>query len=295
MILTGFAYAPESCAHNNILKNFHAYAIVKSFEHVNIYTIRRKYHVENADFEHIIMPMIVGILGLGEVGTALLQCYNDKEVEVHTKDIDGDNFPRLDVLNVCIPYTETFVQTVTKQIIKSRPGLIIIHSTVPPGTTSQIDAASVCCVVHSPVRGSHPDLSKSLMTFTKYIGANTQISATKAEKHYDFLGIPHKTVKNAATTETAKLLCTSYYGVCIAWHDYVADVCESVGVDTNFISEWNNTYNLGYQALDLSKYTRPLLQPPENKKIGGHCIIPNAELLNNVAANDLLDALLKYR
>ena len=201
------------------------------------------------------MPMIVGILGLGEVGTALLQCYNDKEVEVHTKDIDGDNFPRLDVLNVCIPYTETFVQTVTKQIIKSRPGLIIIHSTVPPGTTSQIDAASVCCVVHSPVRGSHPNLSKSLMTFTKYIGANTQISATKAEKHYDFLGIPHKTVKNAATTETAKLLCTSYYGVCIAWHDYVADVCESVGVDTNFISEWNNTYNLGYQALDLSKYT----------------------------------------
>lgn len=239
--------------------------------------------------------MRVGILGLGEVGTALLKCYNDRKIEVYTKDVNDSEFPNLDVLNVCIPYTETFTRTVIRQIKSSTPDLVIIHSTVPPGTTNQIDAANVCSVVHSPIRGSHPDLSKSLTTFIKYIGANTKISATKTEEHYKLLGIPHRTVKNTVTTEIAKLLCTSYYGVCIAWHDYMAEVCKASGIDVNFISEWNTTYNLGYQALDLSKYTRPLLQPPENKKIGGHCIVPNAELLNNVMPNAFLDILLKYR
>jgi UDP-N-acetyl-D-mannosaminuronate dehydrogenase len=238
--------------------------------------------------------MQVGILGLGEVGKSLLKCYNDKHISVHTRDIDDPELPKLEILNICIPYTETFIRTVCKQIKQTLPNLVIIHSTVPPGTTKAIDENCTCNVVHSPVRGSHPDLSASLATFIKYIGADTGRAAQNTEDHYKQLGIPYKTIRGSKTTEIAKLLCTSYYGMCIAWHDYMADVCKQYNVNPSFITEWNNSYNEGYQLLEASKYTRPILRAPIDKKIGGHCIIPNAKILNDVAPSKFLDILLKY-
>lgn len=240
--------------------------------------------------------MLVGILGhSGEVGSALCKCYQDLNIDVHTKDLNDKDLPELQILNICIPYTENFETVVCSEIQKTAPLLTIIHSTVKPGTTKSIASKTSTHVVHSPIRGSHPDLYRSLKMFVKYIGADNNASSLVAEKHFEFLKIPCKVINSSLSTEIAKLLCTTYYGLCIAWHASMKSVCDKNSIDFSFIDEWNRTYNNGYAALDNFNVIRPTLTPPENGKIGGHCIIPNAELLQTLYSDTLIETLLQYK
>ena len=43
---------------------------------------------------------------------------------------------------------------------------------------------------------------------------------------------------------------------------------------------WNNNYNEGYQDLGFPEFTRPNLIPIMTK-IGGHCILSNAKILDS--------------
>ena len=115
----------------------------------------------------------IGILGFGEIGASLAKVYNDhkEKFEVLIKDLERDDgLDSLDVLNICIPYTENFVEIVKNQICKSNPDLTIVHSTVMPGTTQKIKLIleNKFKIVHSPIRGVHPELYEGIKTFVKY-------------------------------------------------------------------------------------------------------------------------------
>jgi len=240
----------------------------------------------------------IGILGCGEVGLSLQALYDLKGIECTVKDkLDKVEFYRLDVLNICIPYTEEFISIVKEEIKKANPALTIIHTTVPIGTTSKLDTEllSEYCIVHSPVRGNHPDLTKSLQTFAKYIGSNNPKATTLAVTHLAGLGINVTSCNSFEKTEAAKLLCTTYYGLCIAWHNEIKKVCDQFDINVEFIKNWNRSYNKGYETLGHPEFTRPILNPPIEEKIGGHCVIPNAELLNQVIDSALIKEVLKYK
>jgi UDP-glucose 6-dehydrogenase len=239
--------------------------------------------------------MRIGILGVGEIGKALHSLYEKHGIESIKKDINSKvNFSDLTVLNVCIPYSKKFENIVTNQIIDSSARLTIIHSTVPIGTTRNIKSILTHHVVHSPVIGSHPFLRESLETFTKFIGSPDHKAIKLTEEHYDKLKLNYKSFDSYESAETAKLLCTSYYGLCIAWHDYMNSVCKDNNIDFSVIKEWNKNYNEGYKKLNCSKYNRPILEPPQDHKIGGHCVIPNAKLLIKTNPNIILKEILKY-
>lgn len=241
--------------------------------------------------------MKIGILGYGEVGRELYSLYEEYGFKVFKKDIissKNDKFEGISILNVCIPYDHNFINDITVEIERYNPELTIIHSTVPVGATKRIAINSNSKVVHSPVIGSHPFLKESLKTFIKYIGSNDKKALKIAKNHFKKLKIKTIAVNSFSATETAKLLCTSYYGMCIMWHDYVNQVCQSNNIDFEFIKNWNINYNNGYRKLGLKKYNRPILDPPKNKKIGGHCIIPNAKLLNNQFPNVIIQEMIKY-
>jgi UDP-N-acetyl-D-mannosaminuronate dehydrogenase len=238
--------------------------------------------------------MNVGILGVGEVGLALISLYKENKVKVFAKDLDiKDEFEKIEVLNICIPYDKDFVKTVLKEIKNSKPKLTIIHSTIPIGTSKKIKQKIDSCLVHSPVIGSHPFLKKSLKTFVKYIGSNDKNSLNLAKKHFKKLKLKTKCIESFEFTEMAKLLCTSYYGLCITWHNYMNKICKENNIDFNLLKEWNKNYNDGYSQFNLHKYLRPILDPPINGKIGGHCVLPNAHLLNKQYPNNLLKEILK--
>jgi hypothetical protein len=239
--------------------------------------------------------MRVGILGVGEIGKALHSLYEKHGIQSIKKDINSKiDFSDLTVLNICIPYSKKFENIITNQIVESSAKLTIIHSTIPIGTTRSIKSILSHHIVHSPIIGSHPFLKESLETFTKFIGSPDTKAIKLTEEHYNKIKIKYKSFDSFESTETAKLLCTSYYGMCIAWHDYMKSVCDENLIDFSVIKHWNEIYNEGYKKLNASKYNRPILDPPKNHKIGGHCVIPNAKLLNKTNPNKFLKELLKY-
>ena len=243
-------------------------------------------------------PLSIGILGPGEVGLSLKELYSYNNLEVVVKDKNDDfQFKRLDILNVCIPYTENFIDIVVSEILQSKASLTIVHSTVPIGTTSKINETLNCNfnIVHSPIRGNHPNLTKSLQVFVKYIGSNNPKAIKLATDHFRLFGISLNVCNSYEKTEAAKLLCTTYYGLCIAWHNEMKALCDKHEINFDLIKNWNTTYNKGYLAMGMDKFCRPVLDPPIDNKIGGHCVIPNAEILNSELQSSLITEILKYK
>lgn len=240
----------------------------------------------------------IGIVGYGEVGRALETIYRNKAFNLKIKDKE-DNLKfdgKIKILNICFPYTETFLDSVVSYININNPTLTIIHSTVLPGTTKKIQSLiGKKFVVHSPVRGNHPCLYESLIKFEKYVGSDTEEGLFLSLRHLASLGISVNHMKNSFSTELAKILCTSYYGLCIAWHQRVSELCSEHSVDfQEVMTDWNMTYNKGYKELGIESVMRPVLYPPGDR-IGGHCVIPNAELLKEVLDSPLLDEILKFK
>jgi UDP-N-acetyl-D-mannosaminuronate dehydrogenase len=240
----------------------------------------------------------IGILGYGEVGKAISSFYE----RPYVYDISsGQTFPddiSLDILHVCIPFNDAanFQATVKYAIMKwCKGGLVIIHSSVPVGTTEEIQEHHKM-TVHSPVRGVHPNLAEGIRTFPKYVGGDNAIATATAAEHLRALGIPVVQVYRSRATELLKLLDTTYYGLAIAFHAYARNLCDQEGVPFEVVmTEGNRTYNEGYVKLGKGNVVRPVLFAPADGKIGGHCVIPNAKLLEQTYGGDvILDAILRH-
>jgi UDP-N-acetyl-D-mannosaminuronate dehydrogenase len=220
----------------------------------------------------------ISIVGYGEIGKSLHELYLEKNkysVSISDKYLGiEEDISDADFMHICIPYSDDFVDVVKSYISKNNPKIVVINSTVKPGTTEKL-GPNVC---HSPNRGLHPNLKEGIKTFLKYIGANNNMAAKKLESHMGDLGIETYVCKDSKTSEYAKLLDTAYYGVCIAFHSEAMEICEKNNLDfEEVMTIYNKTYNSGYQLLGAENFTRPVLYP--TKKIGGHCIVPNAKIL----------------
>jgi len=231
----------------------------------------------------------IGILGYGEVGKAIATLYKSPRI----KDIDRDDgLQGVDILHICIPYNRKFIKIVKKEIAKIKPRLTIIHSSVAPGTTKRIGGM----VVHSPIRGVHPNLDKGVRTFLKYIGADIKSAGRMARKHLKDLGLKTKVFTPSTTTELGKLLSTTYYGLCISFHAEAQEICKKYNVRFGeAVTDFNRTYNNGYKELNLRNVIRPILYPPKNNKIGGHCVIPNAKILKKYTRAKTPGLILRYK
>ena len=235
----------------------------------------------------------IGIIGFGEIGKALYNVYSKYNFEPSVLDPmlgKHDEMKDCDLLNICIPYTNNFTEIVNDYISKINPKLTVIHSTVAPGTTKSI-IGNVC---HSPVRGLHPNLESGILTFLKFIGSENSNNALTYQKHLETLNIKSYICENSLTSEYAKLLDTTYYGLCIAFHNDVNKLCKQEGVNFDEVMTiYNQSYNDGYSALDKKNVIRPVLYASE--KIGGHCVIPNVEILLKYLNSGLITEILKYK
>ena len=235
------------------------------------------------------------IIGNGEIGSSLkkvldLRKNKGKTITYDVKDLEIPDIYEVEIMHICIPYTEQFVSEIVRYAKKYIPSLIIIHSTVPVGTTSIINKIlkkeNLSEAVHSPVRGTHPRLTESLLYFTKYIGTSNKKAYLIAKK--EMSNMKTKWFKKSEETELGKLLCTAYYGLCISWHRETEKMCKYFKVDfDNVMTDFNITYNKGYKKFKQN-VIRPVLTSPGKEKIGGHCIIPNAKILNSQIKSDFL-------
>lgn len=244
----------------------------------------------------------IGIIGYGEIGQSLEKLYLGKDFVIQINDTGLDKSEielNVDILNIAIPFTskDTFVEVVSKYITELKPELTIIHSTVTPGTTLDvIKNTKNNNIIHSPVRGVHPNLYEGLKTFTKFIGSDNKEATILAKNHYDEIVLKYEIFESSKATELAKVLSTTYYGMCIAFHNDINNLCKEHNVKFDEVAtKWNKTYNEGYSKLGMSNVIRPVLYPPKDGKIGGHCVVPNAELCKQFFDSKVLDYILELK
>lgn len=223
----------------------------------------------------------VGILGVGEVGSSIKKL-TQKHFKVFCKDLNYDQLKQpVDVLHICIPFKQSnsFVKTSIQTIKQAKPKLTIINSTVKPGTTRQIYQHTKLPIAHTPIMGVHPHLAKYQTHFTKVIGPIDHKSYRLARSHWKNLGAPKILRFNSPEeSELAKLLSTTYYGWNIVFNKLVYKLCKQKNLGFNQVyTKFNQVYNQGYQVTKPG-VTRPILKHISGP-IGGHCVIPNLEIL----------------
>lgn len=232
----------------------------------------------------------IGILGYGEIGKAIAKFYSPSQVKI--KDLQrNDGLQGIDVLHICIPWSNKFIKIVKKEISQVKPKITIIHSTVALGTTKKIGGM----VVHSPIRGVHPNLYEGIKIFVKYIGADSEQAGIAAKKHLESLGIKTKLFMPSKTAEALKLWDTTQYGWMIILNKEIKKWCNKTGVDFEAVyTEANQTYNDGYKKLGRNEVLRPYLKYAPGP-IGGHCVIPNCRILKSEIAKGILSKNNSYK
>lgn len=228
------------------------------------------------------------IAGFGQIGQAIYNLYDLEKYEIGHMDKETvcDFAPPADVLHICFGHDSTeysrksFIDTVKMYISFFNPKITIIHGTVSQGVTQSIFKEINKPIVHSPVMGVHPHLTESIKTFTKIVGGANDDSAELAIKHLTELGI--KTIKYDSSNESefAKLLDTTYYGICIRYMQDIHRECQEENLNFEQVYTQTNTiYNDGYTKMGMSNVIRPVLKH-FGDGIGGHCIWQNSKLLD---------------
>lgn len=214
------------------------------------------------------------IIGYGQVGKGIEGALRENKKNIIDTSEEERNY---NFIHVCFGWQSGFIKQVQKLVYDHPTSIVIVHSTVPVGTMEKIGRYAV---VHSPVRGKHPNLTGGILTFTKYFSGHC--SATKqAVQPFEEIGINCVQTGNYRNTELGKLLDTTYYGWNILFMKEVDKICKKLGADFDLIyRDFNESYNEGYTKLGQSNVVRPVLVPVKGK-IGGHCVIPNCEILKN--------------
>lgn len=222
------------------------------------------------------------VIGLGEVGQAIQKILNCDGFDNRS---GGGGEATYDIIHICFPCIDQaeFVRMVNEYKERYAASLVVIHSTVPIGTSDMLDA------VHSPVRGVHPNLEQGIRTFVKYFGGS---NADRAALRFGVEGIRTKCVPSARTTEALKLWDTTQYGAMILLEKQIKLFCIEHELDFDTVyTDANRTYNAGYTELNMPHVVRPYLTHMDGP-IGGHCVMPNVSLLRRTGSTPITEELI---
>ena len=241
------------------------------------------------------------IVGLGEIGHTLFALYTETKEKflVYGLDLDQkkmsalsqskDKVPtKIDTLQVCLPCgsQEKFTDIIKGYVEQYKPKLTIINSTVPPGTTLKVAASCKCLVAHSPARGVHISAEHmiwEMKRWTKYVGGADAAASKVAKAHFEKMGLKVKALKSCRETELAKLFETTYR----AW--MIACFQEMHRISRAFDAEFDEAVDF-LEDTHKERLDRPVMFPGV---IGGHCLIPNTELLLKSYDSEFLQLILK--
>jgi hypothetical protein len=206
------------------------------------------------------------ILGNGEVGAALFAVLSPIH-ETIVADIDPPPIPGIEILHICFPWSDAFIHAVAGYRSVYKPKYTVIHSTVPVGTST------ACGATHSPIRGSHANMVESIRQFVKFVGGR---DADAVAEYFNRAGLRVQICRRSETTELAKLLDTTFYGVVIEYTKAAERACDRYDVPfAEAWTLWEQSYNDGYERIGWPNVRRPVLAPIQSR-IGGHCVLPNA-------------------
>lgn len=215
------------------------------------------------------------VLGhLGEIGRTIWNMLEETGDEVYGIDLTDQymGYNAIRFIHVCIPYSDEFVKIVCEyaEIYTNPNTIIIIHSSVVPGTTARI-AHYYDQTVYSPVRGMHRDGKfDGMMEYTKFFATTKKSLIPWVRRLYDDMKIfSLGLLTDPANLELGKFANTLWYFKEIVFAQALVLITEEYGLDISIVKKFiEDTGN------------RPIL--PYAQKVGGHCVIQNAELIEDV-------------
>ena len=224
------------------------------------------------------------VAGLGEIGKPIFQLISKNfptvGYDINPKLIDK-KFKKYEALptrflHICIPFTGHFAINVNSLYKKFDPQAIVIHSTISPGTTQKIQKLLDIPLIYSATRGVHKRMLNDLKRYTKFFALEPNTPKSKwASSIFSKLmkecGVKTKKMTNPITLELAKIVVdTSYYGWLINYAQISNMIAKKRGV--SYDEMWSF-------ADEIHKFlgNRPKMYPGF---IGGHCVIPNLELID---------------
>ena len=221
------------------------------------------------------------VVGLGEVGRPLFELLSNSYRTVGVDVVPlNEEIERVDFLHVCYPYQiPDFVGETARYIERFHPNITVINSTVSVGITRQIAELTGTPVVNSPVRGKHARMLEELIHYTKFIGAIDPAAGEQAARHFQLAGLRTKVLSTPEATELAKLTETTYFGLMIAWAQEIERYCDKTGA----------SYDEIVSFYDEIKFFPSVKYSPGI--IGGHCVMPNIEILRKFTKSEILEAI----
>ena len=220
------------------------------------------------------------VVGLGEVGGPLLEVLRGKH-RAAGRDVEDRAFHGVQVLHLCFPFGPDFVSSASRYVSLYEPEAVVVNSTVVPGTTRAIQEKTGAPAVYSPVRGKHARMKEELRRYRKFVAGTSAEAVALVEGHFAAAGMTTQRMSSFESLELAKLLETTYFGVLVGWAQEMDRFAASVDADY-----WET---LGFfEEID---FFPPVGFAPGY--IGGHCVMPNLELLEQVRRSPFIDAMRK--
>ena len=226
------------------------------------------------------------VVGIGEVGKPILKLLSKDNIAVgfdlnpslmNKRKFEKYQNLKTSFLHIAIPISSKFESNLLQLYKRFKPECIVIHSTIGPGTIKQIQKKLDVPLIYSATRGVHKRMLKDIKRYTKFFAISKNAPkkqwAIKAySKKMKNCGIKTKQMSKPETLELAKIICdTSYLGWLINYAQF-----------SNMIAQ---QYNVNYDEMwsfsdEIHKFlgNRPKMYPGF---IGGHCVIPNLDLIHN--------------
>lgn len=226
------------------------------------------------------------VIGLGEIGLPILKIlqksfrtigFDLDQKKMNLKQYEAAKNDPISLIHFCIPYAEKFENTVIKTVKERKPQGIVIHSTIKPCTTERIQKALDVPVIYSATRGVHKRMVKDLKRYTKFFAVydwapNAEYVDKLFSNRMNNAGIKTKKMSTPLVLELAKILVdTSYYGWLINYAQLTNMIAMEHKVDYD---------EMWIFADEIHKFlgNRPKMFPGF---IGGHCVIPNLDLMHH--------------
>ena len=166
------------------------------------------------------------VVGLGEIGFPLYKLFS-KSFITEGFDINSKLIPKslkknkllpIRFLHISIPFSKKFNSDIIKLVKKFEPKGIIIHSTIKPTTTFNLQQKLSVPVIYSATRGVHKRMLSDMKRYTKFfaiedMAPNKKWACKEFAKLLKISNIKSKQISSPITLELAKIVCdTSYYG-----------------------------------------------------------------------------------
>ncbi len=242
----------------------------------------------------------VGIIGLGFVGTALHNLFKEgdgKDYKLCLYSLEKNNYPEekeraknTDIAFVCVgtpmKKDKTCDLTAIEDVLSwIEADVIVIKSTVPPGTTEELSKKYNKKIVHNPEFLTERNASQDMKNATRTVLGGPKDYCIPVcrlyQKVYDHS--MHYVFTTSRTSELVKYVTNAFFTVKVAFVNQIFDICNKMDVDYDELREvW----------LLEPRVNRSHTLITEERGYGGHCFPKDLNALIHTSESKDIDVTL---